>query len=651
MKFIKRICLALGLLSALLFLPSSGWCVDIDPYTYHTIIGTVFFEYEHETRTETDSSIADKTSNFRQNYGLTLQGFFMARTLAIYDGSFDFERESTTNNSSKHTRNNFSFDVKTTLLPLSQIPLTLFGSRSFGSSSSTGGSVPAATTTTVGLDWTGKFRVLPLLRFSLVRTAYSLEDDNSHDLRIGFSADKNYGPTTNRFNYGGTFSGGSSGSTGSTNTIGFTNTTLLSSHSTFNLGVTGNNNSTNDIDNDTVVGVTMGLNSYPSRFFSQSHNFSYFRNTSDNTTFTGTTYGGSLRYDLSRKISTNLSLGISKTFTETPTSSLDLTTTNASGSLAYKLTEHLYTTQVANFSLTESSSSEQSTINLSDRKLVRTTSNLVYNRSFSRFGLNAQYGLGYLWDTDINLDSPDNGGQAITHNGGLSLNRIDITRFFFFDTSVHFSGVLKTTAGTVNDQSRSFSAHFNNRFWQRYIGISGGFTKSNSKEAVQSLEDKSEVTEIHITSNPIKGSSIALSAQRTVFFNDLSGFSHTNSGNLSGSYGHGLLGGALTGHVTYSILDRTFSGGSDVTRNTHYTLDYQRSLLRRVMWKFKASRFERRTGDVFTNNTIFANTAFYRLRAWSLSLTHSYSITQESTRDERDNRIFFRIGRIFARFY
>lgn len=638
-----------------LFFPSMAWSVKMDPYAFTTVVGTVFFEYEHHKQTEQEVGFVDTTSSFRQDYGLSMRGHLLSRVLMTYDASFTFERQTFNTDFTNNSTNSFFFDISTTLLPLSRIPLTLFGSRSASSVSADNLSTNADTTSTVlGLNWVGKFRVLPVMSLNVTRNSQDSGGggDNS-DLRVYFNADKEYGPTVNNFRYTGTFSEDVNGSSSSTNNLGLSNITHLSRYSTFNIGLTRDVTDTSLSGNGTsrTFGLTMGLSSHPSRFFSQGHSLSHFRTDAQDQSFNGTNYSGTLNYDISKKIHSNLALGVSKIFTETSTSSTDSTSTNASGNLSYKITEHLYTFQALSFSFTESNSSNAGQLNLSDRKVLNSVSGLSYSRFIYRLTLLARYGLGYLYDTDINLDQPNNGGQGITHEGSVSLSRIDITRFFFFDLDYSFKGVLKTTSGTVNEKVNRYKAQFYNRFWKKYLSIDGGFEKYNQKTAVEDIEEKGETTHLTISSHPIKGGSISLSFQRLLFFDDFAGFSHTNSGTATASYGHKLLGGILKGNVNYSIFDRTFSGGSDITRTITYNLGYERMLLRRVMWRFDGSRTESKTEEFLSRYTVLANTLFYRLRAWSLSMEHSYSIDEDSTREQRENKILFKVGRQFVRIF
>ncbi len=653
MDVIRRVCIILGLLPLVLVFPSRAWSAKIDPYAFTTIIGTVFFEYEHDKRTEQESNFVEKTSAFTQDYGLSARGPLYSRILATYDASFTYERQTFNTNFTDNTTNSFFFDIRTQLLPLSRIPLTLFATRNKSTVSSGAADTTTDTTyTTYGLNWTGKFQVLPVMNLNVTRNVQDTANGGSNkDTRIYFTADKEYGPMLNSLRYTGTFRDNTGGSSDSSTNIGFSNITRLSRHSSFTLGLTRDVTDTPDTGTTKTFGLTMAVTSQPSRFFDQTHNLTYYRTDGQDSSFNGTTYSGSLRYKITRKLSSNLAMSVSRVFSETQTSSDDSTSTNVSGNIAYKLTDHLTTTQSVSLSFTESDASNPGQRNLSDRKTLNYTGNVSYNRSFSRFNFFTRYGLGYISDTDLNINLPDNGGQAITHEGSAGLSRIDFNRLFFFDLSYDFRRVLKTTSGTVNENHSRYKARFYNRFWRKYLNINGGFQKYNQKIAVQAIEEKSETYDITMSAHPVRGSLISLNLQRLLYFTDFVGFSQTNSGVVTAAYSHKLLGGNLGANATYSLFDRTFTDGSDITRTLSYELTYERVLLRRVMWKFSGTRSETKIEEFFSRYTTISNTAFYRLRAWSFSLEHSYSIEEDSARQQRDNRILFKAGRQFIRMF
>ncbi len=654
MDFIRRVCIILGLLPMVLVFPSMAWSAKIDPYAFTTVIGTIFFEYEHEKRTEQESGFEERTSAFTQDYGLSARGPLYSRILATYDASFTFERQTFNTNFTNNTTHTFFFDVRTNLLPFSRIPLTLFASRNMSSVSSDNTASNTDTTyTTYGLNWTGKFQVLPVMNLNVTRNIQESPGagGTNKDTRIFFTADKEYGPMMNTLRYTGTFRDDTSGATDTSSNIGFSNITRLSRHSTFALGLTRDVTDTPDTGSTKTFGLTMAVTSQPSRFFDQTHNLTYYRTDAPDASFNGTTYSGNLRYKITRKLTSNLAMSVSRTFSETLTSTDDSTSTNVSGNIAYQISKHLTTTQSLSFSFTESDASNPGQRNLSDRKTLNYTGNVSYNRSFSRFNFFARYGLGYISDTDLNFNLPDNGGQAITHEGGTGLSRIDFNRLFFFDVSYDFRRVLKTTSGTVNESLSRYKARFYNRFWRKYLSINGGFEKYNQKIAIQAIEEKSEVYDVTLTSHPLKGSLLSFNLQRLLFFTDFVGFSQTNSGIVTAAYSHKLLGGNMGANVNYSLLDRTFTDGSDVTRTLSYELTYERVLLRRVMWKFTGTRSESKIEEFFSRYTTFSNVAFYRLRAWSFSVEHRYSIEEDSAREQRENRILFKAGRQFIRMF
>ncbi|MFQ5354388.1 MAG: hypothetical protein ACE5DR_05515, partial [Thermodesulfobacteriota bacterium] len=305
-------------------------------------------------------------------------------------------------------------------------------------------------------------------------------------------------------------------------------------------------------------------------------------------------------------------------------------------------------------SFTETSSSDQTNVNLGDRKVLRYTTNLSYYRKFSRVNLNTSYGLGYLWETERTsaVSNNDDGGQGITHNGSLSLNSIDFNRFFLFNTGASFRDVLKSTAGKLTDKSHRYYMNFDNRFWTNVFTLRGSYEKENSTDAIDEIKESEEVSRISVTSSPIKGGRLTFGVQRRVYFTDLVGRSTSNSGDVSAGYGHTLFGGSFGTSASYSLGRDTFEGGDSSRRTySHFNFSYERSLLWRVLWKFNTDLTNISVDDTFSRSYAFTNSLFYRLRAWSLSLDHSYTISQTSTTDNRVNKIFLRVGRQFLRMF
>ncbi|MFQ5428003.1 MAG: hypothetical protein ACE5EZ_03385 [Thermodesulfobacteriota bacterium] len=628
----------------------------MDPYAFTTVIGTVFFEYSHENRKDLEfNDFEETTSTFTQTYGLSLRGNILSRLLMIYDTSLTYSRNNVNLVSNKNINNNLVLSVNTTLIPRSRIPLTLFGTRSSSWGSVDGESNNGGTiTTNMGFSWAGNFRVLPVMSLRVKRDVVESGDGDTVNkkLNILYNASKAFGPTVNDLRYRIDFRDAEGGDSSSNSSLRFHNKTDLSRHSSFTLGVT------RDVGpslqeggtRSKSLGFNMGLLSYPSRFFRQTHNLDHYRTIDGESKSNGTIYSGTLAYRVSKKVELNLSLGVAKQFTESDTSSEDTTNTTASSSFAYSLTDHLSITQSVSANFTETSSSDES-INIRDRKVLNYSSTLSYYRKFSRANFNAGYGLGYIWDTSASADFIDEGGQGITHNGSIGLSRIDFNRFFLFNTGASFKGVLKETAGQVKDSTHQYFMNFDNRFWKEYLTMNGAYNKESTTDAIDEIKETEEVMQLSVRVTPIKDGGTMFNVQRTVFFSDISGFSRSNSGSVNAYYGHSLLGGTFGSNLSYSLGRNSFEGGSSKTRIATFKFSYGRVLLRRVMWEFNADISNAKVDDTFSRNYTLSNTAFYRLRAWSLSLAHSYYISQTSSTNERVNTIFFKVGRQFVRMF
>lgn len=661
MTNIRRICLALVLFSAVIFVPSRGWCVLVDPYSFTTIKGSVFFEFSRDTRTEKDTTVKDTTSSFNQDYGLSLSGNIFSRLLVIYDGSIDYSRQSFFNDVNKNTGNNLSFDISTTLIPKSNIPLTLFGSRSTSWSSTDADNVSLSrpVNTLMGLNWAGKFVVLPVMSLSIRRqvTSSGEGEGSSKSLDIIYYADKDFGPTKNHFQYQSEIDSPEGGDSSTGSSFSFDNSTQLSRHSTFRLGVVRDSSFSNVESSERVktLSLIMGLDSSPSRFFNQSHSISHSRTDIEGggDHSNSTAYSGGLSYQVSRKLNLNLSLGVFKGFTETDTSSIDTTNTSLSTASGYKLTEHLSITQALSANFTETSASEQSELNLSDSKSFNSTTNLNYFRDFSYFNFNTSYGLGYVWNVSGDTaDIPnDNNGQAVTHNGAIGFSRIDFNRFFLFNTGGSFDDVLKTTSGNVQESHRQYYFSFDSRFWKKYLSINGDFNKGKSSDAITGIREDEETETLKFKVTPIKGGGATLDLERRVSFTSLAGEGRSQSAAASVYYGHKLFGGGFSASAAVTVSDGTFDGGGNNTRLISSSLTYTRMLFRRLTWNFKADFHDFKVDDTFSRNLLFSNRAFYRLRSWSLNLEHTYNISQTSSSDTRENRIVLRAGRQFRRIF
>ena len=202
-------------------------------------------------------------------------------------------------------------------------------------------------------------------------------ESESKKLNVLYQADKTYGPTINKLRYRIDLNESDAGDTSTNSSVNFTNTTRLSRHSAFNLGITHDSFDNNTVSSDTrkSFGLTMGLTSDPSRFFRQTHNISHYRTSVADTKENVTSYAGNLNYEVTKKVKLNLTLGVSKNSTQSDTTTVDSTNTTASSSFSYSLTERLSATQVVSATFTETSSSDQSSLNLrEDRKSTRLNS-------------------------------------------------------------------------------------------------------------------------------------------------------------------------------------------------------------------------------------------------------------------------------------
>ncbi len=666
---IRRACLVLILSLAAIFVPSSGWCVKVDPYAHTNIVGSVFYDYSHEKRTANDrnSTQSDEiTSSFGQNYDFTLYGNAISRLLMIYDVNVRYDRRSenfdilsaNSTDTTDTTFNSLFLDVNTTLIPRSRIPLTLFGSRDTSWSTINGSSAPSTNITTIGFAWSGKFVTLPVMSLTVERQYADRGGTGGSDktISIQYRADKEYGPTKNTLTYDIDLDTLNTGESLRSSAITFGNSTQLSRHSVFGLDVLRSNleNTQTNSRQEKRFNVDMSLLSDPSRFFHQSHRLHHESTDIVETRSTRTSYDGALDYHVSKKVNLNLKLNVSKDLSESPTTSRDDTRTRASSTFAYNLTDHLSVSEGFMLALVESSSSNPANRNLTDGKSLSTNTNLNYYRTFSRFKFRSSYGLGYILNTRFNKESVDNndiGGQGITHNGSLHFNRIDFNRFFFFDVGGSFFAVLKSTSGQVKEKNSNYNISFDSRFWQKYISVNGSYEKENSTVAHENLKNTSEDAIFTVRTNPIKGISGEFELERRVLFDEITGFDRSNTGDISAHYTRKIFKGNLNADLGYNITMTTFRTGSNKSRLIYSNLSYSRPILRRMTWVVRTRYDDFTVEDTFSRHFEVGNDLTYQLRAWRFSMNHTYSITNSSSTDYTDNRIYFSASRKFARIF
>jgi hypothetical protein len=104
--------------------------------------------------------VSRERQRFLQSYSLDTLGNILSRRLAIYDAGINFTFESYEQGSTTIDTDHVNYYLKTTLLPKSNIPLTLYGSK-MDETLTTNFAESERTRTIYGLKWLMSFRTLP----------------------------------------------------------------------------------------------------------------------------------------------------------------------------------------------------------------------------------------------------------------------------------------------------------------------------------------------------------------------------------------------------------------------------------------------------------------------------------------------------------
>jgi hypothetical protein len=125
--------------------------------------------------------------------------------------------------------------------------------------------------------------------------------------------------------------------------INATNRTNLSRSTIFDMGFSRGENTTENADSpdSTVNAVTMGLQSMPSIDFNQTHRFTYFSISLDDSESTNSNYAGNMSYHFTDRLDSNISLSAGESTTETPDKSEEVQSLGAGFGLNYRISNKL----------------------------------------------------------------------------------------------------------------------------------------------------------------------------------------------------------------------------------------------------------------------------------------------------------------------
>ncbi len=648
-----RVLVAL-LIGVCFFLPSKSHALEQDPYLIRILIAKIQFEYEKRTVTENGRKSPDE-SRFKQTYSLDTRGNLLSRYLIIYDAGASFSNDDHSSGATNYAINNYDYNLRTTFLPLSAIPLTLYGRYNNQNVSGQRDEL-WRTSLLYGLNWFSTIKPFPKTVLTVERVNDKTNTTDALSTYVRVRANKELGPTENEveYVYKNNDDQKSSGFDTSTD-VNFRNQTHLSKNTNMYIGAT-RSESKSKVDSPTdpqtthttLQGLSLSLNSKPSQEFNQSHNYSFFSSKADGTN-TGSSYSGDLNYSFSDRLKSHLGLIYSESEDETPTSQFKNQTVSTNDSIRYSLTRNLSISETILYTRTTTNALSGAGTNVEGRSYLRLTTAISYSKGLPFADFATSYALSYTED-NLTQEGGKKGGKGIEQNVAVGLSNIDVNPHVGFNTSAHLTSI-KTLSGDIGGGSYGYEANAFNKSLLKYIQITGVYSKESTASWINILEERRELYRLNAASEYFRNTRIRGNAEHVNNFNAITGFTSTATQDLAVSHTRGLLGGGLTLSALFTRSKVHSSGVPQKIFFNLYEAKYTRPILRAMFWQSRLSRSERTERATFTNITSAENNIFLPLRSWLFSLEHLYTLTEDNQRERAENRLMLKASRTFFRVY
>ena len=643
MFLLKRIWASAVIALIAWLIPAQSFSVERDPYAVNSLIGQVHLEYLRDTSEGTNSK-KTVSDSFLQRYTLDMRGYYASRRLLTYDAGWGYINKQNSTNTTDTDTGIHNYYLSTTLLPLSYIPLTLYANRQ-SRTIETSSSDSSSTRTEFGLSWSLFFRRLPetTLKARRIQTDNSDGSNQTTDTyQVGMK--KDIGPTRNRLNY--SLSNSSlDEKSASQYALNFNNDTDISKSTIFRLGATRGVTESWDNPASTVTGLSLSLESAPSKEFTQRHSYGYFSNETDGDSQTGSVYSGQMSYDFSTRLASSLSLNVNNNLSDSGTFTAESESFSTTANVNYRLTSAVGLSQLVSYSRTETNSTDPAA-NVSDLESLNTLTSASYIKNLNWAILGSSAGLGYADEK-----SQDARGQAVTQNYTLSLTNIDLNKYVGASTSFTHSSATTISGDNIDSTNQTYNLDMYNKMWRKYVESTASYTRSVYETYLTDFRSKKDTFQFRANSKYFKGTKLYANARYQNSSQGLVGDSQNTSVEFGGNHQRNLYRGKLALSLSYTISDSTYDGGSNSYTTLRYSLGYNRTLFKRIGWAALFDRFEEDASNSFTNQTTISNNLSYALRSWLLSLEHNYTILEDLNNEVVRTSIMLRASRAFIRIW
>ena len=537
---IRRIVLAFAVVSFFfVFFPKQAVAKYRDPYEFTTLAGGVRLIYIREDGTVSTRSSGDEVRNrsngFRQIYTLNMRGKLLSRRFIVYSFNVNHTRNAvksahdttvsgvTTATTGTDKNTITDYNLSTTLLPLSAIPLTLHAGHKH--EETTGTSHSNMTTRTYGLDWSFNFTTLPETHLTYDTIKTTDESGYVTTQQYGLRALKEIGITRNDFNARRSHQDSSNGDKRSSTNLGYTNETRFSKRTKMTANASKIMTKSESNAGFDGTSVDMRLYSLPGTYFKQDHRYTY-RLTESATVSEGTSYSGAVNYRLTDRLSTAVNLATYSNRSEGDSGELSTSSLVMNDVVRYKLTRRLTWRTNADYSYSRSNAAD------ADKKgenwtEYQLTTGLDYKRVFKLFTLGLSGNGGYVVE---NVGSEGSATaktkQGTTYGLGVSLSAIRLWNYAMMNTSYQMS----QSKNTWNDsftETKSYNVGVTNLAGRKYVLANAKYYKMTQDSWVASSVERGESYEGSISTNGqyFKNSEADLTVKNTKSFDGGTGTS------------------------------------------------------------------------------------------------------------------------------
>ncbi|MBI5049256.1 MAG: hypothetical protein HZB54_10005 [Deltaproteobacteria bacterium] len=700
----------------ILFIPARAKGVEVDQYSFNRLkfnIDLSYEEYRYNSK-----GIKEEYSTFQQRYSLAVTGKLIDRRLLIYEAAIEFDEKTTDTRrtsgafrqSAESAININNYMLKTTVLPKSSIPLTLYANRNVSDTTYSN----EITTDNYGLDWMLWFITLPTTRLTLNQQYTQSIDRDEEAISYGIDLSKNIGPTRNKIGYSAGDTKDSIMNSGSEySNITFSNITALPMDTDFHLGMVEDDRMSFSKDNTQDYhssAGSVGLITKPTKIFSQQYNYTFLKSdqriNNDKQLTDNEYFEGNVNFNPTEGLSTFANM-TSATYNSTASSKSTTTESrfvSTGASYKYRINTEWSAAESVSYSNSESTSRDPVT-GKRERNVVDASSALNYLKRLTwanSFSAGGSLGYHKEWT------KPEQDIEGLSYGLNTGLSKINLT-YAHLSSSYAYSSVISYVGRNIENQTFYTTA---NSSYLTYLPA----MVSYNYHTLNSYIDSEDATENTVTAEakllyfnylPVEASykhytlvrpagppsdqefaylvdkeenSFNVKANLTYFRNTVITAYTTYSDymqsvvekklareeissawetGINGSHTRVFLAGMLGLSAGYvKTLYENRGSARDIindTINIYYKGSYNKRLGRNMVWKLQLERNDTTTNGLRDIVDSMETALFYRLRAWFLSAEYRLSeTTRESVafnNNYTEEKWMLRVSRSFVRIF